>query len=380
MTNMFSLRKNHPSSHPTIWTISPHPIPTHTLSQQISPTRLNFEALQYERTRDETEKSKLDALQQKMHDLEEKVNGRLNSKPAHDLRYEKLCLHPRVELPKGFKIPKFNMFDGHGDPIAHLKDFCSRLVGLENNEALLMRLFIQSLSGIAFTWYVKQDFDKWLAWEDMARDFVEQYKFNMKDDPTMLNLLEIRKLGHESFEEYVIRWRREAAKIRHSPHEEELVQTLIRSLDGIYYKTLFFAGIQSFDSLIRIGKELEYGIQSGRIVDAQTPLQTDERYKDSSISIPLKQSNQNTEQVHAVFDSCDMRFKPYIPRVSQFKVRKPRTFTPLMETLTSIFQRLWAKGLLKPRDGWIPKHSSSGLKRQTSVLSVPTRKPIEKNK
>ena len=161
------------------------------------------------------------------------------------------------------------MFDGRGDPIAHLKDFCSRLVGLENNEPLLMRLFIQSLSGIAFTWYVKQDFEKWLECEDMARDFVEQYNFNKNVDPTMLNLIKLKKLSHESFEEYVIRWRMEASKICHLPHEEELVQTLIRSLEGIYYKTLFFAGIQSFDSLIRIGKELEYGIQSGRIVDTQ---------------------------------------------------------------------------------------------------------------
>ncbi|KAK4709657.1 hypothetical protein R3W88_004170 [Solanum pinnatisectum] len=96
------------------------------------------------------EKTKLDALQQKMHNLEEWVNGRLDLKLAHNLRYEKLCLHPGVELPSGFKILKFNMFDGHGDPVAHLKDFCSRLGGLENNEALLMRLFIQSLLGIAF--------------------------------------------------------------------------------------------------------------------------------------------------------------------------------------------------------------------------------------
>ncbi|KAH0641929.1 hypothetical protein KY290_033543 [Solanum tuberosum] len=69
------------------------------------------------------EKSKLDVIQQKMHDLEKKLNGGLNSKPTHDLRYKKLCLHPRVELPSGFKIPKFNMFDGNGDPISHLKDF-----------------------------------------------------------------------------------------------------------------------------------------------------------------------------------------------------------------------------------------------------------------
>ena len=208
-------------------------------------------------------------------------------------------------MPSEFKIPKFNIFDGRGDPMAHLKDFCSRLVGLENNEPLLMRLFIQSLSGIAFTWYVKQDFDKWLAWEDMARDFVEPYKFNTKVDPTMLNLIKLKKISHESFEEYVIRWRMEASKIRHLPHEEELVQTLIRSLEGIYYKTLFFAGIQSFDSLIRIGKELEYNIQSGRITHTQIPLQVlkkslDERNKDASTYIPLKQRNQNIEKIHAI--------------------------------------------------------------------------------
>ena len=84
----------------------------------------------------------------------------------------------------------------------------------------------------------------------MSRDFLEQYKFNKKVDPTMFNLLKVKKLSHESFEAYVIQRRIEASKIRHLLREEELVQTLIRSLDGMYYKTLFLAGIQSFYSLI----------------------------------------------------------------------------------------------------------------------------------
>ena len=81
MTNMFNLRKNHSSSRPTqstFWTISPHPIPTLTLFQQRSPTHLNFDASGYEGIDDKIEKSKLDPLQRKMHDLEEKVNGGLH--------------------------------------------------------------------------------------------------------------------------------------------------------------------------------------------------------------------------------------------------------------------------------------------------------------
>ncbi|KAH0641890.1 hypothetical protein KY290_033506 [Solanum tuberosum] len=77
----------------------------------------------------------------KMYDLEKKVNGRLNSKLVQDLS--------------------------------------------SPNEIIYSKL-----TGIAFTWYVEQDFDKWLTWEDMSRDFVEQYKFNIKDDPTILDLLE----------------------------------------------------------------------------------------------------------------------------------------------------------------------------------------------
>ncbi|KAG5571430.1 hypothetical protein H5410_061196 [Solanum commersonii] len=77
-----------------------------------------------------------------------------------------------------------------------------------------------------------------------------------------------------------------ACKIRHLPHEEELVQTHIRSLDNIYYKTLFFAVLKN---------------------------SSDERSKNVSTTIPLKQSNKNTEQVHVIFYLGGMHFKTYNP-------------------------------------------------------------------
>ena len=107
MTNMFNLRKNHSSSCPqrsTFWTISPRPIPTHTLSQQRSPIRLNFNASGYEGIDDKIEKYKLDALQRKMHDLEKRVKGGLHSIPTHDLRYKNLCLNPGVNCRQDLKF------------------------------------------------------------------------------------------------------------------------------------------------------------------------------------------------------------------------------------------------------------------------------------
>jgi len=32
--------------------------------------------------------------------------------------YKDLCPFPDVQLPAGFKMPKFDLYEGHGDPVA----------------------------------------------------------------------------------------------------------------------------------------------------------------------------------------------------------------------------------------------------------------------
>ena len=63
--------------------------------------------------------------------------------------YKDLCLFPDVQLPAGFKMPKFDLYDGHGDPVAHLRGFCSKMRGAGGRDELLMAYFSQSLSGSA---------------------------------------------------------------------------------------------------------------------------------------------------------------------------------------------------------------------------------------
>ena len=40
------------------------------------------------------------------------------------LSCEDLCIHPNLDLPKGFKIPKFDTFGGVGNPMDHLRSYC----------------------------------------------------------------------------------------------------------------------------------------------------------------------------------------------------------------------------------------------------------------
>lgn len=46
------------------------------------------------------------------------------------LDYDALCIHPDVDTPVGYKPSKFDMFYGTGDPHAHLRAYCNKLVGV----------------------------------------------------------------------------------------------------------------------------------------------------------------------------------------------------------------------------------------------------------
>nr|XP_033511905.1 uncharacterized protein LOC117276683 [Nicotiana tomentosiformis] len=76
---------------------------------------------------------------------------------------------------KGFKMPMFNLYDGHGDPVAHMRGYYSEIRSVGRKDELLMAYFSESLSGAALEWYTRQDVSKWYAWNDMAQDFVRHF-------------------------------------------------------------------------------------------------------------------------------------------------------------------------------------------------------------
>ncbi|XP_027177646.1 uncharacterized protein LOC113776785 [Coffea eugenioides] len=59
----------------------------------------------------------------------------------------------KPELPVGFKTPKFNKYDGTGNPKTHLRLFANKLGRPVDDENLPLRLFPESLEGDALDWY-----------------------------------------------------------------------------------------------------------------------------------------------------------------------------------------------------------------------------------
>ncbi|XP_070047430.1 uncharacterized protein [Nicotiana tomentosiformis] len=139
------------------------------------------------------------------------------------IAYKDLCLFRDVQLPAGFKMSKFDLYDGHGDPVAHLRGYCSKMRGASGKDKLLMAYFSQSLSGAALEWYTRQDASRWYTWDDMAQAFARRFQYNIDIVSDRLYLTKVEKKPNESFREYRFRWREQVARVNPPMEEDEMV-------------------------------------------------------------------------------------------------------------------------------------------------------------
>ncbi|XP_059315771.1 uncharacterized protein LOC132066482 [Lycium ferocissimum] len=203
-------------------------------------------------------------IERKMEELLEKSNR--SARKATGLRYDDLCMHPDLDLPEGFKIPKFEMFNGTGNPKAHLRSYCDQLVGVKRNEPLIMRLFSRSLTGEAAEWFATQDMRQWLRWEDLAESFMERFRFNIETVPDRYYLEKVKQKSTENYREFASRWRAEAARVQPPMCEGELVFVFIRSQEPDFYDRMLSMAGRSFSELVKMGEAIENGLKSGKIV------------------------------------------------------------------------------------------------------------------
>ncbi|XP_070036059.1 uncharacterized protein [Nicotiana tomentosiformis] len=116
-----------------------------------------------------------DEMFRKVKSLEQSLKNMQGIGSQVSVAYKDLCLFPDVQLPAGFKMPKFDPYDGHGDPVAYLRGFCSNMRGAGGKDELLMAYFSQSLSGAALEWYTRQDTSRWYTWDDLAQAFARHF-------------------------------------------------------------------------------------------------------------------------------------------------------------------------------------------------------------
>nr|XP_016445893.1 PREDICTED: uncharacterized protein LOC107771083 [Nicotiana tabacum] len=129
-----------------------------------------------------------------------------------------------------------------------------------------MVYFGESLIGIASEWYMDQDISRWHIWDDLARDFVRQFQYNIDIRPDRNSLTNLRKKPSESFREYAIKWREQASRVKPQMDEVEMVTIFLQAQEPDYFQNMMSSMGKPFAEAIKIEEMVENGLKMGRIL------------------------------------------------------------------------------------------------------------------
>jgi hypothetical protein len=93
-----------------------------------------------------------------------------------DVDFSDLLQFPCLIVPPGFETPEFEIFYENGNPEIHLQKYSEKMALHVENELLMISVFLESLSKQAAAWFYQ--LRNLTGWEDLARAFLERYRFN----------------------------------------------------------------------------------------------------------------------------------------------------------------------------------------------------------
>ena len=262
-----------------------------------------------------------------------------------------LSLFPNARVPPKFKMPTLDKFDGTGCPKAHLKMYTRALQPLGATEELLAQMFQNTLTGAALRWFLSLEDSKTRTWEDIGNEFYRQYKYNTEVDITRRDLETTKQEPKESFSSFITRWRAKAAQMTNRPNEEEQLGMVVKNLLPTYHKYLFAQYFPSFKALVAAGIQIEDAMNNGTI-------------KGEEIMRPKKTFGPSSSKIPEV--STINQPAPYqlIAPTPVPKAQPQRQFHELHMPLSKVFEKLQARGLLRPLD---PKPMPNPLPRGFDV-------------
>ncbi|XP_070009740.1 uncharacterized protein [Nicotiana sylvestris] len=244
-----------------------------------------------------------DEMASKMKSLEQNIKN-IQGLGGHKIvSFCDLCMFPHIHLPRGFKTPKFEKYDGHGDPIAHLKRYYNQLRGAGGKEELLMAYFGENLVGVASEWFIDQDISHWHVWDDMAQAFTKQFQYNINIAPDRNSLSNMNKKLTESFRNYAIKWREQTARVKPPMDNHELITVFLEAQEPDYFQNMMFAMGRPFAEAIKIGEMVENGLKTGRIVSQAALKATTQAIQNGSGSFANRKKRDEGAPRHST-DDC----------------------------------------------------------------------------
>ena len=101
--------------------------------------------------------------------------------------------YDQLPLPHKYKLPDFTKFSGQGEvsTVEHINRFIMQCGEVAQNDALRVRLFSMSLSGLAFTWFTMLPANSIIFWADQEKRF-HQFFYSGVHEMKLTDLTNLR--------------------------------------------------------------------------------------------------------------------------------------------------------------------------------------------
>ena len=277
-------------------------------------------------------------VNERMNKMEEMIRRACKMEDLMD--YDSLSLFPNARLSPKFKMPTLDKFDGTSYPKSHLKMYMRAMQPSGTTKEVLAQMFQITLIGVTLRWFLNLNDARVRSWEDICREFHNQYKYNMEVDITRRDLKTTKQEPKESFSTFITKWRAKAAQMMNRPSEEEQLAMVMKNLLPVYHKYLFSQYFPNFKALIAPRTQIEDAINNGTIKNDDLP-----RFKKNvgSNSKAVEISNIHKNDPHQLI-------APITPMQVLQGPRSRREFHELYMPISQVFDKLKVKGLLKSLD------------------------------
>ncbi|KAL0291273.1 UNVERIFIED_CONTAM: hypothetical protein Scaly_2643900 [Sesamum calycinum] len=109
-------------------------------------------------------------------------------------------------MPMGYQPPKFQQFDGKGNPKQHVAHFVETCNNAGTYGDHLVKQFVRSLKGNAFDWYTDLEAGSINGWEQLEQEFLNRF-YSTRRTVSMVELTNSRQWKEEPVIDYINRWR-----------------------------------------------------------------------------------------------------------------------------------------------------------------------------